>query len=408
MSLMRANGHAVISSVVSLPLFGVWVADLAVDQLDALDFKPGASVTCETDDGSLELEGTVLPDRGGAFIDTTHVRIVGGKAGLAKVATPKFFRSPQALLRDVFNALLGDAGESLSATVSAALLASNLDAWTITRMPVSQALNVVLARVAPDAGWRILPDGTWWAGTETWTKVRPELEVLRHDPADGSFELGVDRPIIVPGQDVEGVGKVARVEHTLSRGGKVRSKVWIAGAREERGIKEEIAELVADALPEVDLMSLYEAKVVTQSADLSTVDLRPVDSRIPGLTKVPLHNPPGYKAQISSGGLVRVGWAGGDPSKPFAFTYTGGVQLITIGGDGSAQFAALSNKVNANFDAIWAVLNGVFGAASPPLVTPAPASPDPVYTAVKAAIAAQQLALQLPPVDTAATRVKLV
>ncbi len=81
--------------------------------------------------------------------------------------------------------------------------------------------------------------------------------------------------------------------------------------------------------------------------------------------------------------------------------------VIELSAGGTTNFVALANKVNDNFDALWNLLDGVFGNSSTPIVTPAPAAPDPVYVALKAAIAAAQIALTLPPVDVAAAKVKV-
>lgn len=80
---------------------------------------------------------------------------------------------------------------------------------------------------------------------------------------------------------------------------------------------------------------------------------------------------------------------------------------IRIGDPEATDEAALAPATNDNFGALWGVLDAVFGATSSPIVTPAPGSPDPVYTAVKAAIAAKQLAGDLPPVDVAAENVRI-
>lgn len=80
---------------------------------------------------------------------------------------------------------------------------------------------------------------------------------------------------------------------------------------------------------------------------------------------------------------------------------------IRIGDPEATDEAALAPATNDNFNALWGVLDAVFGATSSPIVTPAPGSPDPVYTAVKAAIAAKQLAGDLPPVDVAAENVRI-
>lgn len=73
---------------------------------------------------------------------------------------------------------------------------------------------------------------------------------------------------------------------------------------------------------------------------------------------------------------------------------------------GNEQFVALANKTNQNFTNLWTIFDNVFGAASTPLVTPAPGSPDPVYTAVKAVVATLVALQKMPPPDVDAEKVK--
>lgn len=78
---------------------------------------------------------------------------------------------------------------------------------------------------------------------------------------------------------------------------------------------------------------------------------------------------------------------------------------IRLGDADASDKIALAPKTNDNFDTIWSLLDGVFGSSSPALATPAPGGPDPVYAALKAAIAVKQLAGDLPPADVSAENV---
>ena len=76
---------------------------------------------------------------------------------------------------------------------------------------------------------------------------------------------------------------------------------------------------------------------------------------------------------------------------------------ITIGDEGSAGFIALAAKTLNNDNALWNLLNGVFGAASATINTTTPGAPDAVWVAMKAAIVAAVGAGSLPPASVAAT-----
>ena len=73
---------------------------------------------------------------------------------------------------------------------------------------------------------------------------------------------------------------------------------------------------------------------------------------------------------------------------------------------GGAQFVALANKVKANFDTLYNLLDGVFGAASTVIANGGPAPADLVYAALKAAIVAATAAGSWPLGGVAAQNVK--
>jgi hypothetical protein len=324
MSLVTANGVSVLGGSILMPLVGVWTADLVVDRADSL--TAGASVSIEAD--GFTLKGTIAPERAGEFLDATHVRVIGGKGGLAKTAQPRSYAQPGAYVRDVLNGLAQDSGETFATTTDAAFLATNLVAWAVMAVPVSQAMATLLQVVAPDLSWRILPDGTLWIGSESWTSSGVQFEILEQDPTHGQYELGVESPSIAPGVELADVGKVSRVEHRIGDDG-VRSHVWTSDT--DRGIKSAVASLVKQAIPGIDYFALYDARVVTQSADGATVDLQPLDKRLPGFGRVRLKlGIPATVAKFAPGAIVRLGWDRGNPSLPFACLFDGGATLTTL------------------------------------------------------------------------------
>lgn len=65
------------------------------------------------------------------------------------------------------------------------------------------------------------------------------------------------------------------------------------------------------------LLGRYSATVEAQNAD-GTVDVRPVDSRVPGAKNVKVRvSPPGVSWTVSVGASVLLGWIGGDPAQPY-------------------------------------------------------------------------------------------
>lgn len=80
----------------------------------------------------------------------------------------------------------------------------------------------------------------------------------------------------------------------------------------------------------------------------------------------------------------------------------------TSGGSAAFDFVALAKKVDKAISTIFHLLDGVFGNSSTVIPAGAPPASDPVYLAVKAAIAALVLAdpTQWPPASTAASQLK--
>lgn len=331
MSLLRANDIGVTSGHISMPLSGVWVADLVIDQPDGSGFDAGTAVTIAAEDG-FELHGTVQPDRSGSFLDSVHVRVVGGAAGMGKTLTARGYVQPGAFVRDVLNGIAGDAGETLSTDIDAGLLGTNITAWSTFQQTAAQGLNQLLAFIAPTASWRFLADGKLWVGVDSFPSASDSFDIIGQTPSDGTFDLAVTSPSIMPGVTLDGVGKVNRVEHFIDDGA-LRSHVWVDIGGTDRGAQAAIASIVRQETAGVDYFGLYECKVVSQSADLSTVDvspLAPVDKKLPGLQRVELRTETGVKVQVSPGAKILLGWKGGNPTLPYAALGLGGDSAIAI------------------------------------------------------------------------------
>jgi len=83
-------------------------------------------------------------------------------------------------------------------------------------------------------------------------------------------------------------------------------------------VKTYLARIVDDVMRRVDWYAWYPARVLGQSED-GTLELRPDNPRVPGLSKVPLRlGVPGVRVNVLPGARVLVGFEGGDPSRPVA------------------------------------------------------------------------------------------
>jgi hypothetical protein len=77
--------------------------------------------------------------------------------------------------------------------------------------------------------WRVLSDGSVWMGTESWpsAKLPDGADVLERFPSELRVELGVQTPTLMPGVNLDGVGKVAAVDHWVEHD-QVRTDAWLA------------------------------------------------------------------------------------------------------------------------------------------------------------------------------------
>jgi hypothetical protein len=408
MSLVKANGVNVLGGSIIMPLRGVWSADLIIDAPDGSGFEADTAVSVLAEDG-IVLHGTVVPDRTGSFLEAVHVRLLGGAGGMGEMVTPKGFAQPGAYVRDVLSNINDASGEELDTTVATSFLNSNLTAWNTVAVPAADALNALLDIVAPTYNWRVLDNGKLWIGEETWPDETDAFEVLSHNPTDNTYDLGVSSPSITVGCTLDGIGKVSRVEHTIEPD-RVRSRVWVHVEGEERGWRAAVAKIVRQETAGIDYFTLYDAKIVAQSADGKTVDVQPGDARLPGLCKVPLRN--GVAAtvcKVATGTFVRLGWDRGNPSLPYACLWQGDETAteITIGGLSGAQFVALANKTNQNFDTFWLIIDVLGGADAIQITEPGNGAPSAFQIALQAIVALAVSVNYLPPPDVDAAVVKV-
>jgi hypothetical protein len=342
MALVTANGVTVIEGTIVRPLVGVWIADLKIDQAGGSGFGPGTQVTIASE-GGYSIVGVVDPNRTGDFLDSMHVRILGGGGGMAKTASTRSY-SQGTFARDVINGFMTDAGEELSSTADAGMLGTSLNGWSVMGKTINWNLRALLRIVAPSMNWRILADGTLWIGTEMWPSASGTFDAIDQDPADGSYVLGVEAPFVVPGTNIDGVGHINRCVDVITAG-RLRTHVFVDLPSEGvRGANAAVARMVTQALAGVDYYASYVCQVVAQSADLTTVDVSPVGARnqqlLGGLQHVPLRGVTGIQPQIVAGATVLLGWDGGNPSAPYALGGLGGDSVTSMVIAGGVNHAA--------------------------------------------------------------------
>jgi len=332
MALLTANGQDVLEAKSSRRRTGAWSWDLLVDDPDALTGK----VTIVVNDGALTFVGTASPSRSGVFSDTGHVRVIAGNGGLSTVATPRSYNSPS--VAGVLADLLSDAGETLSPTADAGVLAQDLDAWTTGARPVADLISLLLASGSPGSIWRSLPDGTIWIGNETWPDagIDSSLYQIFEDSAEtNSMLVGCDAPFLLPGATFEG-RKVGYVEDTVGQEGQgVTTRVLFEDASSITDIDRarkalfRLAQRAASRTSVIDYSRRYPAQIVSQ--DGNTIDVLPDSPLLTDMAGVPLWlGVPGASVNGIVGGRCLVGWKGGDPGQPYATLFDGSEAPQTV------------------------------------------------------------------------------
>ena len=172
-------------------------------------------------------------------------------------------------------------------------------------------------------------------------------------------------------------------------------------------IAEPLTRIVKGAVPGVDYLGWYRARVVKEALSATTrkmtVDVVPDDARIPPLSAITLKlGLPGAEVQISPGAYVLVGWENGDPAKPQAALWDGGeadplkvvlnaVQLF-LGTETGAEPAIKGITSQAQFTTLLTAL-ATYAAAIKAVADPTNAATPALLTAISTFLAIQGTAL---------------
>lgn len=311
MAHSTCNEASILSGRVTLPRQGVWHAELVL----LAEQPPSGGVTVRLG-AALSLRGTVV--RSGVFAGQVRVWVVGGAGGLQRQLEPKWYLGAPRRLPLVD--LVEEAGERLATTADPALLDEVLSpGWTRVRATAAEALGRLLEGTG--ASWRILPDGSLWAGAETWPTAQgmADLVVLEEDRSRGRLVLATEAPQLLPGQTLRG-DRVSDVEITVEPE-RLRLEALL-----ERGTPGALDRMKGALVALVDHLVLRRTRylgahwgtVVTTDA-AGRVEVRLDDTSYPPVTAVQLRaGLPGCELKVADGCRVLVSWEGGDPRRPIA------------------------------------------------------------------------------------------
>lgn len=294
-----------------LPLRGNWSAQVEVTvAADAAEPAIGSAaqlVVTPSKGAAVTFYGTIR--RGGIHRGASLLRVAlaGGAGRLLTALPPREYVKGTApvpaglVAKDAASA----AGETLDTGIEELLDASPLDRWTRLASSAKEALD----RLALDLGlgWRVLPSGKLWIGSESWPAVDDVAERLSTDPEDGTATYAPDGAVLFAGDTIDG-RRAVEVQYIFG-GTALRALVRV-----------EVPGDPAYALPPGPYGLTWAATVVSQRAD-GTLDLKPdAGGVLPDLLAVPLDvGIPGCKVTVPEGARVRVAFVGGSPRSARAF-----------------------------------------------------------------------------------------
>lgn len=374
MSLLTCNGLPVLSATLELPVTGIWRGELEVESKAAVT----GAVTLST--AGMTLVGTVT--RSGRYADRATLQVEGGAARLARTQLPPRGYARNIPARLVLDGIARESGETLSPTISAAVLSTILPTWARTAGTAETALRELADGLG--LNWRTLDDGTLWIGTDAWAASSPSgVSVVSDDPARGLRVIASDRPELRPGVTYDG-RRVRLAVHKFAAGG-VRTEAWFTGSvPTEDPVRAAIRRVVADEIAAVRYHALWPATVIAQSASTLALDVRPdATGIVPPMVDVPLlAHAPGVAVKVSAGARVLIGWREGDPRKPYAMAFENDrARLTEIAFDGGTKgVARIDDTVDGG--TLYLTVNPSTGAVTAVVHVPPGGTPVPGAVAV--------------------------
>ena len=307
-----------------LPAFaGNWTA-----HLEFADLVPAPTGKVTVRWQGRDLVGAVLRS-GQSSAGRTFALVAGGNGHLAQAIPPKLPSLPyrNATAQIIASQLLTAAGETLSPTSDAGILATRLAFWP-RRNDTAAALLDDLARKL-GCIWRVLPDGSVYLGRDTYADAgltQPLQALDEQDPAHATALYVPHALGPLPGQSYEG-RKVGAAHYSIDPDGAFL-RLWFHDAAEtdvdSGSIRYSLARIIRETL-RVDFLKSYTGKVVVQRPD-GTLDIQ-LDLRdIPPLPAVRYRVvPAGAKLTVPAGSRVVVTFDNGDPLTPVAGLFDPGM-----------------------------------------------------------------------------------
>lgn len=320
MSFATINDVPVTNGRVEFRLQGAWTGEFGLSTTSPADVA--GAVEIKFGDSTLNGFASVVGADQGELVT---LRVVGGAGGLSVAAPPQSYGNPVTRRAAVLDVLeLG--GERLSSTITAGTLDATFPQWIRLESTVGSALWHLVE--AMGMSWRVLPDGTFWIGKESWDALDAEgLVVESEEPAFKRIIFATENLTVLPGLTWNDQ-HIATVIYRLDD----RSLRAEATFGESRGGMEELlGTFVQRETEHLEYHGVYLAKAVGQNGD-GTIELQPYDARWKGMSKVRVRRGiPGLSDfQITPGIDVTVAFENGQPSAPIVVGFSGDSALKII------------------------------------------------------------------------------
>lgn len=216
MSIALLGRLEVISFRLSMPLVGIWTAEVEVDA----ELVPVGETTLAfgvENAAPITFAGTVLEQSG--FLGRARAFVLGGAGKLHRDLPPRQYQL--APPRVIVSSILRDAGETAGDLSSLDKLPP-LPRWVRIAGTGADALSVLCRRRG--LSWRVMANGSVWVGVEAWPSFRGGPLFIEKDLGHRRVLTARDGPDVLPGVSIDG-RKVGRAVHILKEGGIFRSEI---------------------------------------------------------------------------------------------------------------------------------------------------------------------------------------
>jgi len=309
MSTATLAGHRVTHARVHLPAWGVWWAEVSIDEEAELAGRIPLNVA------DLALSGTVMSGGIGPKGRASY-RLAGGAGGWGKSIAARSYANDAGLKAAT---VISDAASACGETLDAATLPTTRLGPAFVREAAPAAR--VLEQVVPEA-WYVGEDGTTRIGKRTATSLTVPAAVSSVDRAVGAVALASDSiATIVPGITVEGLEAVD-VLHELAPGAALRSMLWCAGIASTSRRLSAHRRILEQIDPRRRYRGVFEYRVVTQDGERLNLQPIRVSIGMPDIQRVPVRpGVSGARATVALGSRVLVSFIDADPARPAVLAF---------------------------------------------------------------------------------------